>query len=111
MTNEEMLEIMKLRADDDSASDSLLLSYLKEAQQIIFHKVYPFVEELGDIPEKYHYKQLEIAVYLFSKLGAEGETMHTEAQITRMYEKGSVPDSMLKGITPMCGTYEISEKE
>lgn len=108
MTQEEMLNAFKSRIDID-AQDDLLLSYLNEAQEIIYNKIYPFAEDSGEIPEKYHHKQLEIANYLFNKNGAEGETMHTEGQITRMYEKGGVPDSMLKGITPKCGIYAISK--
>ena len=108
MTREEMLNVLKLRIDIE-VPDDLLFDYLDEATAIIYNKVYPFAEEYGEIPEKYHRKQIEIANYLVSKNGAEGETMHTEGQITRMYEKGGVPDSMLKDVVPMCGIYAISQ--
>ena len=110
MTKEEMIEELRVRIVSDYITEeevpnSLLLSYLEEAQSIIYTKVYPFNRGYGDIPEKYHRKQVEIAMYLFSKNGAEGETMHTEGQTTRMYQSGGVPDSMLSGITPYVGMY------
>ena len=103
MTQDEMLSKFKLKIEEDAPED-LLRCYLEEAQEVIHNKLYPYAKELMDIPVKYHNKQISIAVYLYGKNGAEGETMHTEGQVTRMYEKGDVPDSMLKDIMTMCGS-------
>ena len=110
MTNEEMLEVMQLRiADDDmDASDELLLTCIEEAGEVIYNRLYPFRDDMGDVPERYHRRQIEIAMYLFTKIGSEGETMHTEGQTTRMYEKGGVPDSLLKGVVPLVGYWDTN---
>ena len=38
------------------------------------------------------------------KRGAEGQTQHSENGITRQYENADIPSSMLKSLTPYCGT-------
>ena len=48
-------------------------------------------------------KQIEIAVYLYNKQGAEGQTAHSENGISRTYESADVPESMLRGIAPFVG--------
>lgn len=107
MTQEEMiLSLREILGDDaNDASDELLAIYLTEAHNAIFRKVYPFTTTEETIPSKYISRQIEIATYLFTKNGAEGETMHTEGQTTRMYEKGGIPPSLLEGITSFCGMW------
>lgn len=112
MTQDELLNIFRERLGDDGsdASDELLESYLSEAHEAIFTKVYPFTTTETEIPSKYQGKQLSIAIYLFTKAGAEGETMHTEGQTTRMYEKGGVPPSMLADVTSFCGMWSTEDE-
>ena len=52
--------------------------------------------------------QVEIAVYLMNKRGAEGESAHSENGVSRTYENGDVPASMLRGIVPMVGVFEAA---
>lgn len=111
MTQEEMIiSLREILGDDaENASDELLAFYLQEAYDVIFAKVYPFTTTATTIPSKYESRQIDIAVYLFTKNGAEGETMHTEGQTTRMYEKGGVPPSMLADITSFAGFWTTLE--
>lgn len=85
-------------------SDGILLStYLEMAKDAIIRWQYPFAteEELAEktLPASLEMKQLEIAVYLVNRQGTEGEVENREGVITRRYESGSVPESMLKGIS------------
>ena len=48
--------------------------------------------------------QIQIAVELFSKRGAEGQTGHSENGISRSYESADVSPSLLKRITPLVGS-------
>jgi hypothetical protein len=48
--------------------------------------------------------QMRIAVELFSKMGAEGQTEHAENGITRKWEAGDVSPSLLRTIVPVCGS-------
>lgn len=51
---------------------------------------------------KYEDKILPLAIAGFLKTGAEGETSHSENNITRTYENGGkYPDSMLADIIPL----------
>lgn len=97
----EKLEQLKLMTDE--ADESVLRAYLYQAAGKVIARAYPFRGDVVEVPERYTQQQLEIAAYLISKRGGEGETGHTENGISRQYEAGSVPDSMLKGITPCAG--------
>ena len=56
-----------------------------------------------EVPEQYSYLQVEIATYLLNKRGGEGELSHSENGISRSYENGDVPESMMRQIVPMYG--------
>ncbi len=45
--------------------------------------------------------QIEIATFLYNKLGAEGETSHSENGVSRNYENAHIPESMLNTIVPL----------
>lgn len=70
------------------------------ARQVVVRKCYPFGTGCELVPEKYEHKQLEIAVFIYNKRGAEGETSHSENGINRSYETASIPLSMTKDIIP-----------
>ena len=55
------------------------------------------------MPEKYNTVQLEIAAYMINKRGAEGEIVHLENGVSRHWEKGNLPTSLISRITPMVG--------
>ncbi len=98
MTKEQKLsKISTLTGETDR---DLLLPYLDMAGQKIIAKAYPFRSDVTKVPSKYEMTQIEIAVFLYNKRGAEGETYHSENGINRTYETASVPDSMLAHITP-----------
>jgi hypothetical protein len=48
---------------------------------------------------------VEIAAYLLNKRGAEGQTSHSENGISRGYESGSIPESMLSDVLPFVGIF------
>lgn len=99
MTNEEMLNRVQARTGEHDTA--LLSAYIEDAGTIIINKAYPFKSNITEVPEKYHHKQVEIAVYLVNKRGAEGQTQHIENGIHRNYESASVPNSMLRDIVPL----------
>lgn len=45
--------------------------------------------------------QIEIAVFLYNKLGSEGEISHSENGVSRTYENAHIPGSMLNAIVPL----------
>lgn len=87
----------------DETNECVVSTYLKIAGEKICRKVYPFDPTVSDVPERYSYLQVEIAVYLLNKRGAEGQTGHTENGISRSYESGDVPESMMRQVIPVAG--------
>lgn len=52
---------------------------------------------------KYDAVHVEIAAYMINKRGAEGEVSHSENGVSRTYEDGDIPPSLLRAITPVVG--------
>lgn len=102
MTQEEKLTALKAMVGS-SDSDEVLSTYLSFAGSKILAKAYPYRNDVTEIPTQYAYLQVEIAAYMLNKRGAEGQTSHTENGVSRGYENGDVPSSMLKSVIPCCG--------
>lgn len=100
MTEAEKIEILSAMTD---RKGSVLFAYLAIAEDKVLRKLYPFDNENKTLPERYHMTQVEIAAYLLNKRGAEGETAHSENGISRSYEDGDVPSSLLRDIVPYAG--------
>lgn len=107
MTNEEKLTMVRVMcessADDENYSDDVLLAYLVIAGEKIINRAYPYNDTVDVVPKRYEMLQCEIAAYLLSKRGAEGQISHSENGISRSYESGDVPDSLLNVVTPFIG--------
>lgn len=95
-----MLQSMTGEGDMD-----ILLAYLSFAGAAVLNRCYPFDKEKKEVPGKYAGRQVEIAAYLLNKRGAEGQTSHGENGISRGYESGSIPESMLSDVLPFVGIF------
>lgn len=105
MTNEEKISRLEVLISPDKASPELLLSLLENAEGVVLNRRYPFgVPEGAIVPAFYEHIQLQIAVELYSKMGAEGQTAHGENGISRTYESADISPSLLKRIVPVCGS-------
>lgn len=105
MTNEEKITRLAVLISPDTAENELLSVLVEQAEGIVLNKRYPFgVPEGATVPAMYEHIQLQIAVELFSKMGAEGQTAHGENGISRSYESADVSPSLLKRIVPVCGS-------
>lgn len=105
MTNAEKLARLSMLISPDKAERELLEALLMQAEGIVLNRRYPFgAPEGATIPTAYEHIQIQIAVELFSKMGAEGETAHNESGINRTYEAADVSPSLLRRIIPVCGS-------
>lgn len=105
MTTEEKIARLEVLISPDTAGTDLLVSLLEQAEGIVLNRRYPFgVPEDASIPAVYEHIQLQIAVELFSKMGAEGQTVHDENGIKRTYEAADVSPSLLRRIVPLVGS-------
>ena len=102
MTQNEKLTALKAMVGT-SDSDEVLSTYLNFAGSKILAKAYPYQDDVTEVPAQYSNLQVEIAAYMLNKRGAEGQTSHTENGVSRSYENGDVPSSMLKAVIPACG--------
>lgn len=102
-TNSKLEQLKSLLGISGTDEDTLLLTLLSISAQKILDRVYPYDSTVTEVPNRYAIKQVEIAVYLYNKRGAEGQTAHNENGINRTYESADVPESLMRGITPYVG--------
>ena len=105
MTIEEKTAKLQVLISPDTADEFLLRSLLDQAEGIVLNRRYPFgAPEGATVPAVYEHIQLQIAVELFSKMGAEGQTAHSENGVNRSYESADVSPSLLRRIVPLVGS-------
>lgn len=101
MTEEQKIDILKaLTGETNSGTISI---YLMLAKKELIRKIFPYGDGTEEIPAKYEGLDIQAAEYLLNKRGAEGETQHSENGMTRTYESGGLPKSILEQIVPICG--------
>ena len=100
MADNSKLNQLRLVVGADANDDALLLMYLTDAERAILNRLYPMDDTPHTVAVRYESRLIEIAAYLYNKRGAEGETSHDENGISRSYENGSIPTSMLSDIIP-----------
>lgn len=99
------LEKLKILLNNPSDSDDLLNLYLENASDIICD-----IRNSDIVEPMYKNIQVRIAVELFNKNGAEGQTGHSENSINRTYESGDISPSLLSRITPMARTHMTARR-
>ena len=105
MTNEQKIAKLGVLISPDTADTSLLSALIEQAEGIVLNRRYPFgAPEGATVPTAYEHIQLQIALELFSKMGAEGQVVHDENGIKRTYEASDVSPSLLRRIVPVVGS-------
>ena len=102
MTIDEMLQKLKTAIAPDTESDAVLTSLLYDAEGLILNRMYPFgYETTVVVPARYERIQIQLAVELYTKRGAEGQASHTENGMTRTWPEKS---RLLSRIVPYVGS-------
>ena len=96
------LERLKIRITEN-VSDEMLTDILESAKAVILSRRFPFGEQPTEIEDRYKDLQIRIAVEMFNKQGAEGETAHSENGVSRTYSSANVSEELLREITPKAG--------
>ena len=105
MTDKEKQARLMVLISPDTANDDLLSYLLELSEGIVLSRRYPFgAPEGATVPREYENIQIQIAVELYSKMGAEGQTSHDENGVSRSWEAGDVSPSLLRRIIPMVGS-------
>lgn len=99
MTESEKQEMLTVITGEQ---DALTLStYLSLAASKVLSRLYPYDNAVTEVPARYASVQVEIAAYMLNKRGAEGQISHSENGVSRSYEDGDIPQTLLRQITPM----------
>ena len=86
----------------DTDTDEVLDAMLLNAGALILNRMYPFgYDETMTVPPRYERIQIQLAVELYTRRGAEGQSAHSENGISRSWSEES---SLLKKILPNCGS-------
>lgn len=86
----------------DTDSDVVLDTMLMLAETEVLNRMYPFGYPAGtEVPARYEMLQVQLAVELYSKRGAEGQTAHGENGISRSWPEKS---ALLSRVIPHCGS-------
>ena len=83
----------------DEKNEDLLTELLLRAEDAIKQKRRTPVN--SEMEKQYETLQLEIAQFLYNKMGTEGEKSHNENGVNRTYENAHIPDSMLDMVVPL----------
>lgn len=106
MTDAEKLEILRTMLDTgDETTDAVANAYLAAAKQAVINLAYPFGNGSEEMPSKYDYEQIEIALYMLNRRGSEGETAHVEGGTSRTFEVADIPISLRCRITAYAGGF------
>ena len=77
MTNEEKITSLAALISPDTADEVLLATYITLSEGIVLNRRYPLgLPDGAKVPPQYEYIQLQIALELFAKRGAEGQIEH-----------------------------------
>lgn len=95
--------VMTLTGGDETT----VTAFVDLAEKYIAKKRYPFGytdEQKSSAITLYEDNVIHVAIFLFNKDGAEGETSHNENGVSRSYDGAFIPNSYTDDIVPMCGT-------
>lgn len=97
---DDMKKIYLLEQLSGEKDADVLSTYLLLAESKVLAHLYPFGAKGKTIPEEYQMNVLEIAAFLISKIGQEGEVVHSENGVSRTFESGDIPKEMLQKMIP-----------
>ena len=102
MTETEKRTALAAQILPDEDTEAVLDAMLANAAALILNRMYPFGYPEGTaVPTRYEQIQIQLAVELYSKRGAEGQTGHNENGISRSWSEKS---PLLTQIMPHCGS-------
>lgn len=96
-----ILERLKLRTGE--TDEQLLSDCLDSARAAILARRFPYQEWPEAVPPQYVDLQFRIAMDLYNKIGAEGQTSHSENGVSRSFESSWISKQLLSEVVPFVG--------
>jgi hypothetical protein len=93
------IDTLKMLLGNTSLTDPQLQFYLDNASDIICS-----IRNSDKVETQYLRTQIKMAVEMVNKIGAEGQTSHSENGISRTYEASDLSPSLIAEITPIAKT-------
>ena len=97
----EPLERLKLRTNE--TNDALLTDLLESAKAAILARRFPYGEQPLELEPRYLDLQVRIAQDLYNRVGAEGETAHSENGVSRSWGAENISTDLLGEVIPIVG--------
>ena len=97
----DILENLQKRTGEED--DELLAVLLDDAKNAILARRFPYGSWPEEIEPQYLDLQYRIALDLYNKQGAEGQTLHLENGVHRTYESSWISKQLLQEVTPYAG--------
>lgn len=102
MTSTEKRAALATALAPDTDTDEVLDGVLADAEALVLNRMYPFGYPDGTVvPSRYERIQIQLAVELYSKRGAEGQISHSENGISRSWTDKS---ALLNRVMPHVGS-------
>lgn len=95
----EQLQKLKVQLDNPDVDDGILIFCLDRAKDIICD-----IRNSDKVETRYLNTQISIAIELYNKRGAEGQTGHSENGISRSYSSADISNEIIRTITPVVKT-------
>lgn len=93
----------RIKGDAVQPDDEAIEELLETAKEAIMLRRYPHGNWPDDLEPMYNGLQVEIALALYTKSGADYQTAHTENGISRSWDFEGIPQELLASIVPKVG--------
>lgn len=94
----DIIDRLKLRTGEPD--EAILFDCLESAKSAILTRRFPWGNWPDEIEPQYLDLQFRIAMDLYNKSGAEGETGHSENGVSRQYESSWISQQLLNEVVP-----------
>lgn len=98
-----MTNLERLLKVTGEADETVLDGCLESAKAAILARRFPFQDWPDEVEPRYLDLQYRIALDLYNKMGAEGQTGHSENGISRTWESSWISQQLLQEVTPFVG--------
>ena len=98
-----MDNLARLKLRTNEPDEAILRDCLESAKAAIMARRYPFQEWPYELEPRYVDLQFRMAMDIYAKIGAEGQTGHNENGINRTWESSWISEQLLSEVTPLAG--------
>lgn len=92
--------ILGIEQAENSEKDEVFRIKLEDAKNIVLDKVYPFNQDISELPERLKNWQLRAAVELYQRTGEEGITSYSENGLSYSYKTDLLSEELIHELPP-----------